>query len=127
VTRLCAGRLTNWVEVPSRDKVSPKRAGWFWDPRTLLSSGFLLQFGAEVKIPQSYFSFHCYFMAWCRMKCRISLSLLFANLILAFNRETQELEQGKTYKYVGIEESEGVHQQMKERLKKEYTKRLRMY
>ena len=36
------------------------------------------------------------------------------------NRDIQELEQGKTYKYLGIEESEGIqHQQMKERLKKE--------
>jgi hypothetical protein len=36
------------------------------------------------------------------------------------------LEQGKTYKYLGIEESEGIqHQQMKERLKQEY-RRLRM-
>ena len=34
------------------------------------------------------------------------------------NRVIQELEQGKTYKYLGIEESEGIqHQQMKERLK----------
>jgi len=38
------------------------------------------------------------------------------NLIHDFNREIQELEQGKTYKYLGIEESEGIqHQQMKER------------
>jgi hypothetical protein len=43
------------------------------------------------------------------------------------NREIQELEQGKTYNYLGIEESDGIqHQQMKERLKKEYTRRLRM-
>jgi hypothetical protein len=43
------------------------------------------------------------------------------------NREIQELEQGKTYKYLGIEENDGIqHQQMKERLKKEYTRRLRM-
>ena len=42
------------------------------------------------------------------------------------NREIQELEQGKTYKYLGIE-SEGIqHQQMKERLKQEYSRRLRM-
>ena len=35
-------------------------------------------------------------------------------------REIQELEQGKTYKYLGIEESEGIqHQKMKERLKQE--------
>ena len=33
------------------------------------------------------------------------------------NREIQELEQGKVYKYLGIEESEGIqHPQMKERL-----------
>ena len=43
------------------------------------------------------------------------------------NREIQELEQGKMYKYLGIEESEAIqHQQMKERLKQEYSRRLRM-
>jgi hypothetical protein len=37
------------------------------------------------------------------------------------------IEQGKTYRYLGIEESEGIqHQQMKERLKQEYIRRLRM-
>ena len=47
------------------------------------------------------------------------------NLVFDFNREIQELEQGKTYKYLGIEESEGIqHQQMKERLKQEYRRRL---
>jgi hypothetical protein len=39
------------------------------------------------------------------------------NLLTDSNREVQELEQGKTYKYLGIEEGEGIHQQMKERLK----------
>jgi hypothetical protein len=49
------------------------------------------------------------------------------NLVIDFNREIQELEQGKTYKYLGIEESECIqHQQMKERLKQEYRRRLRM-
>jgi hypothetical protein len=49
------------------------------------------------------------------------------NLVLDINREIQELEQGKTYKYLGSEESDSIqHQQMKERLKKEYTSRLRM-
>jgi len=49
------------------------------------------------------------------------------NLVIDINRELQELEQGKTYKYLGIEESEGIqHQQMKERLKQEYRRRLRM-
>jgi len=49
------------------------------------------------------------------------------NLVIDINREIQELEQGKTYKYLGIEKSEGIqHQQMKERLKQEYSRRLRM-
>ena len=49
------------------------------------------------------------------------------NLVIDINREIQELEQGKTYKYLGIEESEGMHhQQMKERLKQENSRRLRM-
>jgi hypothetical protein len=43
------------------------------------------------------------------------------------NREIQELEQGKTYKYLGIEESEGIqHQQMKDRLKQENNRPLRI-
>jgi hypothetical protein len=47
--------------------------------------------------------------------------------VIDINREIQELEQGKMYKYLGIEESEGTqHQQMKERLKQEYRRRLRM-
>jgi len=36
------------------------------------------------------------------------------NLILYFNREIQELELVKTYKYLGIEESEGTKQQVKD-------------
>ena len=49
------------------------------------------------------------------------------NLVIDITREIQELEQGKTYKYLGIEESEGVqHQKMKERLKQEYSRRLRL-
>ena len=48
-------------------------------------------------------------------------------LVIDTKRVIQELEQGKTYKYLGIEESEGIqHQQMKDRLKKEYSRRLRM-
>jgi hypothetical protein len=47
--------------------------------------------------------------------------------VIDINTEIHELEQGKTYKYLGIEESEGMqHQQMKERLKQEYRWRLRM-
>jgi hypothetical protein len=47
--------------------------------------------------------------------------------VIDINREIQELELGETYKYLGIEESEGIqHQQMKERLKREYRMRLRM-
>jgi hypothetical protein len=49
------------------------------------------------------------------------------NLVIDSNREIQELEQGKTYKYLGFEESEGIqHQQMKDILKQEYNRRLRM-
>jgi len=49
------------------------------------------------------------------------------NLVIDINREIQEFEQGKMYKYLGIEESEGIqHQQMKERLKQEYSRRLKM-
>jgi len=48
------------------------------------------------------------------------------NLVIDIHREIQELEQGKTYKYLGIEESEGIHQQTKEKLKQEYSSRLRM-
>jgi hypothetical protein len=49
------------------------------------------------------------------------------NLVIDINREIQELEQEKTYKYLGIEEGEGIqHQQMKEKLKQEHNRRLRM-
>ena len=42
------------------------------------------------------------------------------NLVIDTNREIQELEQVKTYKYLGIEENEGIqHKQKKERLKQE--------
>jgi hypothetical protein len=47
--------------------------------------------------------------------------------VIDVNREIQELQQGKTYKYLRIEESEGIqHEQMKGRLKQEYSRRLRM-
>ena len=49
------------------------------------------------------------------------------NLMIDATREIQELEQGNTYKYLGIEEKDGIqHQQMKERLQQEYRRRLRM-
>jgi hypothetical protein len=47
--------------------------------------------------------------------------------MLGFYREIQGFEQVKTYKYLGNEGREGIqHQQMKERLQKEYITRLRM-
>jgi hypothetical protein len=47
--------------------------------------------------------------------------------VIDINREIQELEHGKTYKDLGIGESEDIqHQQVKERLKQEYRRRLRM-
>jgi hypothetical protein len=49
------------------------------------------------------------------------------NLLIDNNREIQELEQGKMYKYLWIEESEVIqHSQMKDRLKLECNKKLRM-
>jgi len=49
------------------------------------------------------------------------------NLVIDINREIQELGQGKKYKYLGILESEGIQrQQMKERLKEEYSRIVRM-
>jgi hypothetical protein len=49
------------------------------------------------------------------------------NLVIDINKEIREFEQGKTYKYLGIEEGEGIqHQQMKEKLKQEYNRGLRM-
>jgi hypothetical protein len=35
-------------------------------------------------------------------------------LVVDINRETQKLEQRKTYQYLGNEESDGIHQQMKD-------------
>jgi len=47
--------------------------------------------------------------------------------VINISREIQELEHRKTYKYLWIEESEGMqHQQMKEGLKQDYSRRLRM-
>jgi hypothetical protein len=47
--------------------------------------------------------------------------------VINISREIQELEQGKTYKYLGIEESEGMqHKQVKGKLKQQYSRRLRM-
>jgi hypothetical protein len=49
------------------------------------------------------------------------------NLVVDINRQIQELEQGKTYKYLGNEKSDSIqHQQTKEQFKKAYTRKLRM-
>jgi hypothetical protein len=49
------------------------------------------------------------------------------NLVVDIAREIHKLQQGKTYKYLVAEESDGIqHQQIKEKLKKEYTRRLRV-
>jgi hypothetical protein len=49
------------------------------------------------------------------------------NFILDINKEVQQLGQGKPYKCTGVRESVGTqNKQMKERVKKESTKRLRM-
>ena len=48
------------------------------------------------------------------------------NLVTDINKEIQELEQGKTYKYLGIEENEGIHQQMREIFKQEYSRKSKL-
>jgi hypothetical protein len=49
------------------------------------------------------------------------------NLVVDINTYIEELEQRKTYKYLGSEESDGIQQkEMKERLKEEDIRRLRM-
>jgi hypothetical protein len=48
------------------------------------------------------------------------------NIILDINKEVQQLGQGKTYKCLGVKEIVGTrHKQIKEKLKKEYTKILK--
>jgi hypothetical protein len=45
------------------------------------------------------------------------------HLVVDNKREIQELEQGKTYEYLGIVESEGIqHQQTKDKFKQEYNR-----
>jgi hypothetical protein len=49
------------------------------------------------------------------------------NFILNIKKEVQQLGQGKTCKCLGVKESIGTrHKQMREKPKKEYTKRLRI-
>jgi hypothetical protein len=40
------------------------------------------------------------------------------NFVVDVNRQLQALEQGKTCKYLGTEESDSTHQQLRERLKR---------
>jgi hypothetical protein len=47
--------------------------------------------------------------------------------MLGINKEIQQLEEGKTYEYLGIDKSEGIQQQqMQASLKKKHTSRLQM-
>jgi len=53
-----------------------------------------------------------------KIACKRSKLVHSQNSVIDINIEIQELEQGKTYKYLGIEESEGIqHQHLKGRLK----------
>ena len=46
---------------------------------------------------------------------------------LDYNQVLQDLDQGKTYKYLGMEEKEGVqHHKMKVKIKKEYKRRIKL-
>ena len=48
------------------------------------------------------------------------------NLEINTDREIQELEQRKTYKYLGIEEIEGIQHQKWKKLEQEYRRSLRI-
>lgn len=50
-----------------------------------------------------------------------------SNIELNVNTVIQELEQEGTYKYLGVNEGDGIqHSQMKEKIRKEYYRRIRM-
>ena len=50
-----------------------------------------------------------------------------SNIVLDVNTVIQDLEQEGTYKYLGVSEGEGIHHsQMKEKIRKEYYRRIRI-
>jgi hypothetical protein len=61
-----------------------------------------------------------------RLRLREANAFPSHNLVIDNNRAIKELEKGKTHKYLWIEEREGIHQQIKDRLKQKYNRRLRI-
>ena len=50
-----------------------------------------------------------------------------SNIVLNQNTAIKELDQERTYKYLGINEGDGIqHSKMKEKIRKEYYRRMRM-
>ena len=48
------------------------------------------------------------------------------NIVIDVDTETQELDQEGVYKYLGVDESDGIqHREMKEKIRKEYNRRVR--
>ena len=49
------------------------------------------------------------------------------NIVINDDSEVQELDQEDVYKYVGVDESDGIqHSKMKEKTRKEYNRRVRL-
>ena len=49
------------------------------------------------------------------------------NIVINDDTEVQELDQEDVYKYVGVDESDGIqHSKMKEKTRKEYNRRVRL-
>jgi hypothetical protein len=80
-----------------------------------------------VKTFRDYINMECGLEKCAKIKFKRGKLTHLQNLVIDTNREIQQPQQGKRYKYLGVEESEGIqHKQMKERLKQEYSMRLRM-
>ena len=49
------------------------------------------------------------------------------NIVINDDTEVQELDQEDVYKYLGVDESDGIqHSKMKEKIRKEYNRRVRL-
>ena len=49
------------------------------------------------------------------------------NIVINDDTEVQELDQEEVYKYLGVDENDGIqHSKMKEKIRKEYNRRVRL-
>ena len=49
------------------------------------------------------------------------------NIVMNDDTEVQELDQEEVYKYLGVDENDGIqHSKMKEKIRKEYNRRVRL-